>query len=102
MSAIYKGDHFDLITSMATYLNNGYWCHEYKTGYNYKQDHQCEKTCMICHYGNCQTSDNVKTWTYCDDCNRFFKSPRCYQNRKADESAVKKFGTICNQIYKCK
>ena len=99
---LYNNNHFDLITSMAAYRNRSYWCHECKKGYNYRKDHQCENTCKVCHAGNCQTSDEIDTWTYCDDCNMHFKSPRCYQNHKADDSAIKKFGTICNQIYKCK
>ena len=31
---LYNDRHFDLITSMAAYLNRSYWCHACKKGYN--------------------------------------------------------------------
>ena len=99
---LYNDHHFDLITSMAAYLHRSYWCHECKKGYDDRKSHRCENTCKICHSGNCQASDEINAWTYCAECNRYFKSIQCYQNHKADDSAVKKFGTICNQYYKCK
>ncbi|XP_072021137.1 uncharacterized protein [Amphiura filiformis] len=98
---LYNNNHFDLITSMSAYLNRSYWCHECKVAYNDKRRHECEKTCKVCHSGNCQSSDEIEAWTYCTDCNRYFKSLQCYENHKADGSSVKKFGTICSQYYKC-
>ena len=99
---MYNDHHFDLITSMAAYLHRSYWCHECKKRYDDRKSHRCENTCKICHSGNCQVSDEINAWTYCAECNRYFKSIQCYQNHKADDSAVKKFGTICSQYYKCK
>ena len=99
---LYNDHHFDLITSMNAYLNRGYWCHECKKAYDDRKSHRCEKTCKICHSGNCQVSDDIEAWTYCAECNRYFKSVQCYCNHKEEGSAIKKFGTVCNQYYKCK
>ena len=98
---LYNDHHFDVITSMSGYLNRSFWCHPCKMGYNTKEDHRCENTCKMCRNGNCLTTDGVDTWTYCDDCNRYFKSLACYQNHKEEGSAIKKFGTICKQYFKC-
>ena len=98
---LYNDHHFDVITSMSGYLNRGYWCHPCKKGYNTKEDHRCENTCKMCRNGNCLTTDGVDTWTYCEDCNRYFKSLACYQNHKEEGSAIKKFDTICKQYFKC-
>ena len=98
---LYNDHHFDVITSMSGYLNTGYWCHPCKKGYNNKEEHRCENTCRVCRNGNCSITDGEDTWTYCDDCNRYFKSLACYNNHKIDGSSVKKYGTICKQYYKC-
>ena len=98
---LYNDHHFDVITSMSGYLNRSYWCHPCKKAYDHRQDHHCENTCRVCHNGNCLTTDSVDAWTYCDDCNRYFKSLACYQNHKKDGSAIKKYSTICKQYFKC-
>ena len=98
---LYNDHHFDVITSMSGYLNRGYWCHPCKKGYNNKGEHRCHNTCEMCRNGNCLTTDGVDAWTYCNDCNRYFKSLACYQNHKENGSAIKKFATICKQYFKC-
>ena len=92
---LYNEHHFDVITSMSGYLNRSYWCHPCKKGY--KGEHRCQNTCKMCRNGNCLTTYGVNTWTYCEDCNRYFKSLACYQNHKEEGSAIKTFGTICKQ-----
>ena len=98
---LYNDHHFDVITSMSGYLDRSYWCHPCKKGYDDKRVHRCQNTCKICLNGNCLTTDGVDMWTYCDDCNRYFKSLACYRNHKENGSAIEKYGTICKQHYKC-
>ena len=98
---LYNDHHFDVITSMSGYLNRSYWCHPCKVAYSNKEDHRCRNTCTMCRNGNCLITDGVEAWTYCGDCNRYFKLIACYRNHKIDGSAIKKYGTICKQYYKC-
>ncbi len=98
---LYNDSHFDLITSMAAYLDRKHWCHDCKIGYDHKQKHRCRDTCRVCRSGNCLMSDRVDQWVRCSDCKRYFKSRECYENHKRQGSAIKKFGTVCKQYFKC-
>ena len=42
---LYNDHHYDLIVSMAAYLNRSYYCHSCKKGYNDKRNHRCDKSC---------------------------------------------------------
>ena len=36
-------NHFDIITSISSFLGRGYWCLECMKGYDAKENHRCSK-----------------------------------------------------------
>ena len=53
-------NHFDVITSVSSFLGRGYWCLVCKKGYNTKMNHRCSKVCKFCFTEGCQ-GDNPES-----------------------------------------
>ncbi|XP_078699560.1 uncharacterized protein LOC144926542 [Branchiostoma floridae x Branchiostoma belcheri] len=89
--------HYDVITNMKGFMGRGYYCPKCHKGYNNRKDHKCENICNVCGAKDCIPMSDGK-WTYCDACNRYFKSETCYQNHKNPN----KFGeSVCATKVKC-
>ena len=41
-------DHYDVLTSMATFLNRSYYCDTCQKGYDHKENHECNDVCHLC------------------------------------------------------
>ena len=87
-------NHYDVITSMPAFLARKQYCHKCKKGYDKITDHPCGDLCKLCHMQNCP----VVNWTFCQDCNRFFKGDECFARHK-DASGEKK--ALCTSLAKC-
>ena len=87
-------NHYDVITSMPAFLAWKQYCHKCKKGYEKITDHPCGDLCKLCNTQNCP----VVNWTFCQDCNRFFKSDECFVRHK-DASGQKK--ALCTSLTKC-
>jgi len=71
-------NHYDVITSMAAFLNRKNFCPKCNKGYDHHEDHKCKYLCTVCFRGPCE----VENWVYCADCNRYFKNDNCFRNHK--------------------
>ena len=88
--------HFDIITSMAAFLNRAYFCVKCCKGYDVEdgRHHKCDK-CCCCHKSGCP---DVDQWCYCNDCARYFKGATCFSNHKHKTGAAK---SVCETYVKC-
>ena len=88
-------DHYDVITSMPTFLARKKYCHKCKKGFDRITDHPCGDLCKLCNTQNC----SLVEWKFCKDCNRFFKSDECFNRHKDDAGPAK---SLCHALIKCK
>ncbi|XP_032240658.2 uncharacterized protein LOC116619717 [Nematostella vectensis] len=83
----YAKGHFDYISSMAGLLGRCYYCTVCKKGYNNKQ-HKCVNLCYGCGELDCSPlapppeQDHRWNWRHCTECNRYFRTPKCFENHK--------------------
>lgn len=87
--------HFDLIQSMAAFMETAYYCYDCDVAYHNIQNHNCNKSCSICLSKKCELIQCEEM--ICEDCNRTCRSKQCYERHKKD----KKRGSLCSQKYKC-
>ncbi|WAR12282.1 ZN777-like protein [Mya arenaria] len=89
-------EHFDVITSVAGFLNRSYFCLKCKKGYSNKEQHACNNPCVHCHRIH---DDDSFNWEHCIDCNRNFMNETCFAMHKQNHDV----GTsTCSMYYKCK
>ena len=90
--------HFEIITSMAAFLNRSYFCPTCLKGYDVEdpRHHRCPDKCCCCQRIGC--TDRVNHWQHCDDCGRFFKDVTCYKNHKEKIGVAK---SVCEMYKKC-
>ena len=50
----YTGNHFNVINSMARFLNRNCYCHFCKIGFNDTFNHSCDWTCRMCRRPDCE------------------------------------------------
>ena len=73
-------NHFDVITSVSSFLGKGYWCLECKRGYDKKERHRCNKVCKCCFTEGCRGIIEKARWRECGQCQRMFAGDDCYTN----------------------
>ena len=78
-------NHYDVITSMPAFLARKQYCHKCKKGYDKITSHPCGDLCKLCYTQNC----SLVEWKFCKDCNRFFKSDKCFNRHKDDADHAK-------------
>ncbi|WAQ94828.1 LOW QUALITY PROTEIN: hypothetical protein MAR_007299 [Mya arenaria] len=89
-------EHFDVITTVACFLNRSYFCIQCKKGYSNKEQHACNNPCVYCHRLH---EDDTTHWEYCSDCNRYFINTACSAMHKQNHDT----GTsTCCLYYKCR
>ena len=73
-------NHFDIITSVSSFLGRSYWCLECMKGYNEKEKHRCSKVCKCCFTEGCVGITQKAAWQECGTCHRIFARDECYAN----------------------
>ena len=86
--------HYDVITSMPSFLSKAYYCHKCKRSYSNKLDHLCPGMCKSCRSYECYINDPM----HCDECKRTFKSRACYERHKEPVGTAR---SVCDTIRKC-
>ena len=90
--------HFDVITSVSSFLGRGYWRLECMKGYNEKEKHRCSKVCKYCLTKGCLGITQKAAWRECGTCHRIFAGDECYANH----CRPKREGQSgCQKFYKC-
>ena len=89
-------NHYDVITSMAAFLNKAYFCTKCNKGYDKKEEHSCNMSCHRCRQIH-EQEEGVK-WVSCDDCNRHFKGALCFEMHKKQ---TKHGNSTCSTLYTC-
>ena len=92
-------NHFDIITSVSSFLGRGYWCLECKKGYNKKVEHRCNKVCKCCFTDGCQGFTQKAPWRECGTCHRMFVGDECYAKHCRPNREGQ---SVCQKFYKCK
>ncbi|XP_032227446.2 uncharacterized protein LOC116610891 [Nematostella vectensis] len=84
----YAKGHFDYVKSMPGLLGRCYYCTICKKGYDSKLQHKCVNSCYGCGEVDCSPlvpppeQDHRWDWKYCSECNRYFRTPKCFDNHK--------------------
>ena len=69
----YINKHYNSITSMNSFLNRTYYCHDCKVGYNDLTSHYCKIICQLCRRPNCKENGKKFECEFCCKwCNNFF------------------------------
>jgi len=93
-------NHFDVITRMPACMGNSYYCDTCHTGYNTKNEHECNR-------GACRCCDSTpecvhEECIYCVDCNRYFQSQACFDNHKHRKpSKIEGQTLLCQTVKRC-
>ena len=97
----YHDGHYDLITSMPSFLGRAYYCLKCEKGYNTEDwnHHSCENKCKCCHHTTCTDQEEVGSWILCAQCHRTFKGPGCFENHQ--RVGVKNGKSVCQSYSKC-
>jgi len=72
-------NHFCVITSMPAFFSKSFYCETCEVPYKNKDSHRCYNKCSSCYHSPPCYRFNTIT---CTDCNRLFKSQKCYENHK--------------------
>ena len=97
ISLYFHNNHFDVITKLPGFLNRSYFCNRCHKCYDHTADHLCSAMCGSCRGFECVLEGEG---IVCNECNRLFKSQRCYDHHKND--AINGGGrTVCEAIREC-
>jgi hypothetical protein len=66
--------HYDVIESMASYLNKSYFCDLCKKGFDHPEEHNCISICKACNRMKCRLDFKLK----CQNCDLFIQNKSCY------------------------
>ena len=96
--------HYHAVTSLPAFLNRSYFCQYCGRGYNDEnaEHHNCKgQNCLACRRGK-QRCKNFASWEtpsyYCQDCQRRFYGPDCFQNHL---QGTEKRKSVCKRFKKC-
>ena len=90
-------NHFDVINKLPGFLSRSYFCFRCHKAYDHTTDHLCSSMCRSCRgFGCILEGDGIA----CRECNRLFKSQRCYDRHKTEP--INGGGrTVCEVIREC-
>ena len=96
--------HYHAITSLPAFLNRSYFCRHCERAYYHEtaEQHNCKgQNCLACRRGKKQCK-NFATWVkpthYCNECNRSFYGPDCFDAHKKGSKQTK---SVCKWWKKC-
>jgi hypothetical protein len=87
--------HYNVLTSMCSYLKRSYFCDYCISGYDVAKGHSCANNCSCCKSFNCLEYDfsfEEKDKLKCQKCNKIAKNPTCLQRH---------FDIICEKRVIC-
>lgn len=84
-------DHYNSIINIRGYIGKNYFCESCHKGFCHLYDHCCPEHCKKC-FSSC-SSNNNNFKIQCIECNRDFKSDKCYQMHIQKQ--------LCKYIKKC-
>ncbi|XP_066279615.1 uncharacterized protein [Branchiostoma lanceolatum] len=90
--------HYNVITSIEAFTERAYFCWSCNKGYNDRKYHRCENVCKLCKTPGCLPCDQ---WVFCADCNRNFRSQRCYDNHKIVGGQARGGRSVCDNMVRC-
>jgi hypothetical protein len=90
--------HCHVIRSLTGALAKEYVCRAFNKGCRNDMTHVCDQTCRDCMANPPCVSSGVRI--PCDQCNRHFRSPTCFENHKKRQGARKK--SVCDRKKCCK
>ncbi len=73
--------HFDLIRSMAAFMEKTNYCYDCEKAFNNPQIHSCFNFCSVCNSKKCPLKGESFT-VECSECNRTCRSQECFQRHK--------------------
>ena len=91
-------NHFDIITSISSFLGRGYWCLECMKGYDAKEKHRCSKVCKCCF---CLGITLKAPWRECCTCHRMFGGTDCFDCYVNHCRPNRDGQSVCQKFYKC-
>lgn len=98
--------HFAVITSMTAFTKKSYYCDKCLIGYDLSENHDCIVRCNNCmNIGRCINNGER---IYCDICNLYFASQKCYDQHKEYYYQSKGNGkrqrkdAMCNSHQRCR
>ena len=100
-------NHYDLLTSAATFLGRTYYCDACNKCYERLDEHRCNAKCIMCkRVGLCKKTEKI----YCADCNLTFFNQDCFEAHKKTTSVTVKDGetkrkiptSVCMRFKRCK
>ena len=98
----YHKGHTDLIANnrVAGFFGKENFCHKCKKTYKKKGVHKCKFKCNMCCRGDCPSLElkDKKYSFHCEDCNRWFPHPDCFDNHLEPDKHGK---SVCDKIWKC-
>jgi hypothetical protein len=103
INLLYDADekYFHIITRLTGALVKQFVCEACGKGCRSDITHKCDQICSDCHQSPpCIAED---TRVPCNDCNRHFRSQKCFENHKTRPQSVKKAEkkSICEKIQLC-
>ena len=90
-------NHYDVITSMPSFLAKKYYCHTCKKGYTRRDKHKCPGKCLSCFKTEQHTGDKI----FCGKCNCTFFGQKCYEEQLRNRSKGGKRSVVCELVQKC-
>ena len=81
---LHTENHFNVITSMARYLNKSYFCDLCKKGFDHYREHTCANTCKACGRLNCREDFRIN----CKICNIIIKNKSCFDLHNESKCSI--------------
>ena len=100
---LYQQGHFDVVTSLPGFFDRSYICERCLKCYDKHERHRCDNVCTGC-FKNTKDGCQFESWTFCQECQRYFKSQACYERHKLKPTTTKKSArpkSTCDWVKRC-
>ena len=101
-----KNNHYHLITDINKYAPHKHYfctvCGEFYSATTSYKHFECKNICKACEHSDCifeDKKDEGSEWLKCNDCNRFWRNKKCFENHLKPAENRKK--SICELKKKC-
>ena len=83
---LHTDDHYNVLDSMASFLNKSYYCDLCKKGFDHTEFHNCITICKACQRMNCSPDFKIK----CQNCDLLIQNKSCYDLHDATKCKILK------------
>ena len=90
----YTNNHYNLITSITSFYNVKYYCHNCNVKYHNISKHKCDYTCKICNRINCVLDIEIQ----CDHCKVISNNCLCIKIHQDKYCRVLRKCSVCGNI----